>query len=133
MYSFCFCCICLCSCLRLMCLVAQSCPTLCDPMDCHPPGSSVHRILQAWISEWVAVTFSWGSSQPREQNCISCIGRWGCLSLGPPGKPLIWDLLVLFSQEYIDELPVLRNTVAHKASPDCHLCKSLLRMDQFSL
>ena len=57
----------------------------------------------------------------------------GSLSLGPPGKPLIWYPLVLFTQEYIDELPVLRNTVAHKASPDCHLCKSLLRMDQFSL
>ena len=57
----------------------------------------------------------------------------GSLSLGPPGKPLIWYPLVLFTQEYIDELPVLRNTLAHKASPDCGLCKSLLRMDHFSL
>ena len=38
--------------------VAQSCPTLCDPMDCSPPGSSVHRILQARILEWVAISFS---------------------------------------------------------------------------
>ena len=40
------------------CLVAQSCPTLCDPMDCSPPGSSVHGILQARILGWVAVSFS---------------------------------------------------------------------------
>ena len=50
-----------------------------------------------------------------------------------PRKPLIWYPLVLFTQEYIDELSVLRNTLAHKASPDCGLCKRLLRMDQFSL
>ena len=36
----------------------QSCPTLCDPMDCSPPGSSVHRILEARILEWVAISFS---------------------------------------------------------------------------
>jgi len=50
-----------------------------------------------------------------------------------PRKPLIWYPLVLFTQEYIGELSVLRNTLAHKASPDCGLCKRLLRMDQFSL
>ena len=38
--------------------VAQSCPSLCDPMDCGPPGSSVHGILQARILEWVAISFS---------------------------------------------------------------------------
>ena len=38
--------------------VAQSCPALCDPMDCSPPGSSVHGILQARILEWVAISFS---------------------------------------------------------------------------
>ena len=43
-------------------LVTQSCPTLCDPMDCSPPGSSVHaRTLQARILEWVAILFSRGS------------------------------------------------------------------------
>ena len=47
-------------------LVAQSCPTLCDPMDCSPPGSSVHGVLQAEILEWVAVTFSRRSSRPRD-------------------------------------------------------------------
>ena len=53
-------------------LVAQSCPTLCDPMDCNPPGSSVHEIFQARILEWVAVSFSRGSSQPRDRTRVSC-------------------------------------------------------------
>ena len=44
-------------------LVAQSCLTLCKPMDCSPPGSSVHGILQASILEWVAMPFSRGSSK----------------------------------------------------------------------
>ena len=47
-------------------LVTQSFPTLCNPMDCSPPGSSVHEILQARILEWVAMPSSRGSSQPRE-------------------------------------------------------------------
>ena len=50
-----------------MCEVAQSCPTLCDRMGCRPPGSSVHGILQARILECVAISFSRGSSQPRDQ------------------------------------------------------------------
>ena len=48
----------------VVCLVAQSCPTLCDPLDYSPPGSSIHGILQARILEWVAIPFSRGSSQP---------------------------------------------------------------------
>ena len=56
---------------------AQSCPTLCDPTDCSSPGSSVHGILQARILEWVAIPFSRGSSQPRDQTQASCIaGRF---------------------------------------------------------
>ena len=47
---------------KLKMLVTQSCLTLCDPLDCKPPGSSVHGILQARILEWVATPFSRGSS-----------------------------------------------------------------------
>ena len=47
-------------------LVAQLCPTLCDPMDCKWPGSFVHGILQARILKWVTIPFSRGSSQPRD-------------------------------------------------------------------
>ena len=43
---------------------AQSCPTLCDPVDCSPPGPSVHGSLQARILEWFAISFSRGSSHP---------------------------------------------------------------------
>ena len=56
-----------------VCLVAQSCLTVYDPMDCSPPGSSVHGILQARILEWVAMPFSRGSSQPRDRTQVSCI------------------------------------------------------------
>ena len=50
---------------------------LCDPMDCNPPGSSIHGILQARILEWVAIPFSRGSSWPRDQTRVSCIaGRF---------------------------------------------------------
>ena len=45
-------------------------------MDCSPPGSSVHGILQPRILEWVAISFSRGSSRPRDQTCVFCIGRW---------------------------------------------------------
>ena len=58
-----------------MCTSVLSCPTLCDPIDCILPGSSVHGILQARILEWVAVPFSRGSSQHRDQTWISCMGR----------------------------------------------------------
>ena len=62
--------------LGLLCMCAQSlqsCPTLCNPLDCNPANSSVHEILQARILEWVAIPFCRGSSQPRDQTCISCI------------------------------------------------------------
>ena len=64
--------------IRPLCPHAQSCPTLCDPMDCSPPGSSVHGIFQTRILEWVAISYSRGSSQPKDQtyiSCASCIGR----------------------------------------------------------
>ena len=53
-------------------LVPQLCPTLSDPMDCSPPGFSVHEIFQAGILEWDAISFSRGSSQPRDQTRVSC-------------------------------------------------------------
>ena len=56
---------------RMMGVCAQSCPTLCSPMDCSLPGSSVHGISQARILEWVATSFSRGSSWPRGRTCVS--------------------------------------------------------------
>ena len=65
-------------CLLCVCLAAQSCLCLCDPMDYSPPGSSVHGILQARILEWIAISFSRGSSRLRDQthmSYVSCLGR----------------------------------------------------------
>ena len=50
--------------------VAQSCTTLCDPMDCSPPGSSIHGMFQARVLEWVAISFSRGSSRPGDQTPV---------------------------------------------------------------
>ena len=54
------------------CLVAKLCPTLCNPMDCSPPGFFVHEISQARILEWVAISYSRGFSQPKDRNGVSC-------------------------------------------------------------
>ena len=56
------------------CLIAKSCLTLCNSMGCGPPGSSVHRISQAKILEWVAISFS-RVSPPRDRTHTSCTGR----------------------------------------------------------
>ena len=64
LYNFCCC-----------CLVTKSCLTLCDTMDYSPTGSSAHGISQTRILEWVAISFSRGSSKPRNQTHVSCIGR----------------------------------------------------------
>ena len=54
------------------CLVSKSYLTLCDPTDCSPPDCSVHGIFQVRMLEWVAISFSGGSSQPRDLTCVSC-------------------------------------------------------------
>ena len=68
------------------CLITKSCPTLCDPMDCSPPDSSVQGILQARILDWVTISSSRGSFWPRDWTHISCMAGWFFIT-GPPGKP----------------------------------------------
>ena len=64
------------TCFKIMLMYgAQSSLTLCDPMDCNPPVPPVHEILPARILEWVAISSSRGSLQPRDQTQVSCIGR----------------------------------------------------------
>ena len=63
-----------------------SVPTLCDPVDCSPPGSSVHGILQARIVEWVAIPFSRGSSRPTIEP-VSPALQVNSLPFEPPGEP----------------------------------------------
>ena len=72
---------CLCS-----CLVAQLCPTLCDPVDCSSPGSSIHGISQARILEWVAVSF-WGDLPDPGIEPGSPALQTDSLPSEPPGKP----------------------------------------------
>ena len=59
--------------------ICSACPTLCDPIDCSPLGSFVHWILWVRILEWVDISYSRGSSKPRDWtgiSCVLCIGRW---------------------------------------------------------
>ena len=73
------------------CFTAKLCLTLCKPMDCSPPGSSVHGALQARILEWVAISFPRGYSGPRGGTCVFCLaGEF--LTTELPGKPLLWIL-----------------------------------------
>ena len=102
------------------CMHAQSRLTCCDPMDCNPPGSSVHGIFQARILEWVAISLSRGSSWTRDPTHVFM--HWqagGFFTIEPPGKPL-WmgqpDLKALYPTGHMEiweirvrsqEIPVL--------------------------
>ena len=74
-------------------VVPQLSPTLCNPMDCTPSGSSVHGILQATMLKWVAIGFSRGSSWPRDQLGSLTLQADALLS-EPPGKP---TCMIVFS------------------------------------
>ena len=70
----------------------QSCPTLSDPMDCSLQGSSVHGIFQVRVLEWIAISFSRGSSRSRARTQVSCIaGR--LYHLSHQGSPILHELL----------------------------------------
>ena len=80
------------------CVCAQLCPTLCNPMDYSPPGSSVHGVSQARILQWFAIFFSRGSSWLRNRNCVSCgssTGNWIWL-LHYLGSSICWDYKLRF-------------------------------------
>ena len=82
--------------------VAQSCSTLCNPMDCSLPGSSIHGIFQARVLEWVAISFSRRSSWPRDWTQVSCIvGRrftvWPTREVKEGG---LYQILVQFFVKY---------------------------------
>ena len=90
------------------CLVAKLWPTLCNPTDHSPPGSSVHGILQARTLEWLAVSFSRASFWPRDWTCSS----GGFFTMEPPGKPLsalitrLFSFLLTMGPKNISPLPV---------------------------
>ena len=79
--------------------VAQLCLTLCDPMDCSLPGSSIHGILQARILEWVAISFSSGSSWPRDRTQVSriagrCFNLWATMAQMVKHHPAMQEIQV---------------------------------------
>ena len=85
--------------LSYCCWVAKLCPTLCNPMDCSLPGSSIHGILQARTLGWVAISSSRGSSRPTDWNqvpCFFCIGRQIFFFFLTPEAPAIQ---VLFGEK----------------------------------
>ena len=75
--------------------VAQPCPTLCDPRDCSLQGSTVHGIFQARVLEWVAITFSRGSSWPRDRTQVSCIAGRHFYCLRHQGRLKQWIAIIL--------------------------------------
>ena len=87
-------CVCVCTCAHEC---AQSCPTFCNPMDCSLPGFSVHGIFQARILKSVTISYSSGSSWPRDQPTFlaSPALAGGFFTIAPPGKPsiLLWKPL----------------------------------------
>ena len=74
-------------------LVAPSCLTLCNPMDCSPAGSSVHGILQARILEWFAISFSRDSPDPGIEPGFPTLQAESLLS-EPLGKPTFWITII---------------------------------------
>ena len=90
------------------------------PIDCSPPASSVHGISQAGILEWVAFSFSRGSSQLRDQTCISCIGRR--FTTGPPGS-LICCISHIFMYRYTIFLRISYGHIAFSPKYTIHFLK----------
>ena len=73
---------------------------LCDPMDCSLPGSSVHGVFQARIVEWVAISFSRGSSLARDQTRVSCIVGRCFYHLSHQGSPPSWSPYLVFHRQH---------------------------------
>ena len=89
----------------------QLCLTLCNPMDCSPPGSSVLGILQTRILEWVAMPSSRGSSQPRDLTCVSyvsCISRRVLYHQHHLGSPIFKYSLKVLAQFVIKQVDTCR-------------------------
>ena len=99
--------------------VAQSCLTLCDPTDCSLPGFSVHGIFQARVLEWVAISFSKGSSWPRDRTQVSCIaGRCFTLQFKKrKAKELTFSSVQFIS--VTQSCPTLRPHGSQHARPPC--------------
>ena len=115
------------------CLVAQLCPTLCSPMDCRPPGSSVHGISQAGIQEWVAIPTPGDLPDPGMEPASSA-SAGGFLAVEPPGRPL--GMIANAASVALAPLPPNSLLLFHQdkgspASGPPYFCPSL-RLERFS-
>ena len=101
--------------------VAQLCPTLCDPVDGSLPGSSVHGIFKVRVPEWVTISFSKGSSQPRDRTQVSQLEA-GTLT-EPPGKLLpVGYLFYIWECKF----PCYSFHASHPLLPSSHVHKCIL-------
>ena len=90
-------------------LAAQSCLTLCDPVDCSPPGSSIHGILQARTLRWAAVSFSRGSFWSRNRIHVFCTGRWVFYCWATREALIIPNISTYWSKQYEVVTVILRS------------------------
>ena len=83
-------CVCVCVCMHVH-MLAYSCPTLYNPVDCIPPGSSVYEIFQARVLEWAVISYSRESSKPgnKSSSLVSPALQADSLPLAPPGRPQV--------------------------------------------
>ena len=100
------------------------CSTLCDPIDCSLPGSSVHWISQAKILEWFAISFSRASSPPRDWSYIPCIGRWILYYWATWEAPFTYSVCQQLSFSFI--LPRVCSQQYHLASWIVFHCRLLI-------
>ena len=117
-----------------VCMCAKSLQSyliLCDPVDCSPPGSSVHGILQGRILEWVAMTSSKESSQPRDRTRVSLL-HWqaGSLPLSPPGKPIMWYTNCFINTYFLIVCLSLLECKVCEVENFCPSCSSLVHSSQ---
>ena len=105
--------------------VTQSCLTLCDPVDCSLPGSSIHGILQARIQEWLAISFSRGSSQPKDWTWVShiadgCFNLWATREALPRSKRLLISWLQSPTAMILEPKKIKSVTVSTVSPSICH-------------
>ena len=120
-------CVCVCVCVRarartLVHSVAQSCLTLGSPMDCSPPGSSVHGIFQARILEWFAISSSRGKSQVANRFIFVYLFSQCCLYLALWGHQY-------FQVPLVQKCPVLRSVYCYEAGEAGECCFIGLQAD----
>ena len=108
-------------------MLAQLCLTVCNPLPCSLPDLSIHGIFQARILEQVAISFSGGSPQPRDQTCVSCIsclGQWIRYHFGNLAE------LILDTQSYEGPLSISEVSFCINKDRDKHWSESLISKEK---